>query len=147
MVDQLTEVQIAEFKEAFSRFDRDNDGTIPINVLGTVMSSLGHNHSEAELVDMINEVDLDGTGRIRFFEFLTMMASGCKCTCDNGEEEVLEAFKKFDKEETGFISASDLINVIRTLGENLSEKELEECLADWSSQIDYKEFVKMMMAK
>jgi len=28
MADQLTEEQIAEFKEAFSLFDKDGDGTI-----------------------------------------------------------------------------------------------------------------------
>uniref|UniRef100_A0A2K6LF94 Uncharacterized protein n=2 Tax=Rhinopithecus TaxID=542827 RepID=A0A2K6LF94_RHIBE len=52
MADQLTERHIAEFKEAFSLFDKD----------GTVMRSLGPNPTEAELQDMINEVDADGNG-------------------------------------------------------------------------------------
>ena len=30
MADQLTEEQIAEFKEAFSLFDKDGDGTITL---------------------------------------------------------------------------------------------------------------------
>ena len=34
--DQLTEEQIAEFKEAFSLFDKDGDGTITTKELGTV---------------------------------------------------------------------------------------------------------------
>ena len=59
--DQLTEEQIAEFKEAFSLFDKDGDGTITTKELGTVMRSLGQNPTEAELQDMINEVDADGT--------------------------------------------------------------------------------------
>ncbi len=41
--DQLTEEQIAEFKEAFSLFDKDGDGTITTKELGTVMRSLGQN--------------------------------------------------------------------------------------------------------
>ncbi|KAH7933502.1 hypothetical protein HPB49_013251 [Dermacentor silvarum] len=65
--DQLTEEQIAEFKEAFSLFDKDGDGTITTKELGTVMRSLGQNPTEAELQDMINEVDAD--------EFVTMMTS------------------------------------------------------------------------
>ena len=32
MADQLTEEQIAEFKEAFSLFDKDGDGTITTKV-------------------------------------------------------------------------------------------------------------------
>uniref|UniRef100_A0AAQ4RTN7 EF-hand domain-containing protein n=1 Tax=Gasterosteus aculeatus aculeatus TaxID=481459 RepID=A0AAQ4RTN7_GASAC len=71
--DQLTEEQIAEFKEAFSLFDKDGDGTITTKELGTVMRSLGQNPTEAELQDMINEVDemireadIDGDGQVNY---------------------------------------------------------------------------------
>ena len=49
-----------EFREAFSLFDKDGDGTISSKELGTVMRSLGQNPTETELNDMINEVDADG---------------------------------------------------------------------------------------
>ena len=45
-----------------------------------VMRSLGQNPTEAELQDMINEVDADGNGTIDFPEFLTMMARKMKDT-------------------------------------------------------------------
>ena len=99
MADQLTEEQIAEFREAFSLFDKDGDGTITTKELGTVMRSLGQNPTEAELADMINEVDADGNGSIDFPEFLTMMARKMKDT--DSEEEILEAFKVFDKDGNG----------------------------------------------
>ena len=38
------------------------------------MRSLGQNPTEAELKDMINEVDADGNGTIDFPEFLSLMA-------------------------------------------------------------------------
>lgn len=38
------------------------DGTITTKEFGTVMRSLGQNPTEAELQDMINEVDADGEG-------------------------------------------------------------------------------------
>ena len=58
--DNMNEDETAEFKEAFSLFDKDGDGTITTKELGTVMRSLGQNPTEAELQDMINEVDADG---------------------------------------------------------------------------------------
>ncbi|KAG9333894.1 hypothetical protein JZ751_009413, partial [Albula glossodonta] len=85
----------SEFKEAFSLFDKDGDGTITTKELGTVMRSLGQNPTEAELQDMINEVDADGNGTIDFPEFLTMMARKMKDT--DSEEEIREAFRVFDK--------------------------------------------------
>ncbi|CAG9822779.1 unnamed protein product [Phaedon cochleariae] len=121
MADQLTEEQIAEFKEAFSLFDKDGDGTITTKELGTVMRSLGQNPTEAELQDMINEVDADGNGTIDFPEFLTMMARKMKDT--DSEEEIREAFRVFDKDGNGFISAAELRHVMTNLGEKLTDEE------------------------
>merc|ERR1719240_2261958 len=96
MADQLTEEQIAEFKEAFSLFDKDGDGTITTKELGTVIRSLGQTPTEAELQDMINEVDADGNGTIDFPEFLSLMARNMKNT--DSEEELIEVFKVFDRD-------------------------------------------------
>lgn len=41
-------------------FDKDNDGKITADELGTVMRSIGQSPSEEQLRDMINEVDVDG---------------------------------------------------------------------------------------
>ncbi|KAK7901519.1 hypothetical protein WMY93_018288 [Mugilogobius chulae] len=82
-------------QRGFSLFDKDGDGTITTKELGTVMRSLGQNPTEAELQDMINEVDADGNGTIDFPEFLTMMARKMKDT--DSEEEIREAFRVFDK--------------------------------------------------
>ncbi len=92
----------------------DGDGTITTKELGTVMRSLGQNPTEAELQDMINEVDADGNGTIDFPEFLTMMARKMKDT--DSEEEIKEAFRVFDKDGNGFISAAELRHVMTNLG-------------------------------
>jgi len=72
-----------EFKEAFSLFDKDGDGTITTKELGTVMRSLGQNPTEAELQDMINEVDADGLCQwtVLMFLFLLMIGFIHSITC------------------------------------------------------------------
>ena len=149
MVDQLTDEQIAEFKEAFALFDKDGDGTITTKELGTVMRSLGQNPTEAELQDMINEVDVDGNGTIDFPEFLSLMARKMKET--DTEEELMEAFRVFDRDGNGFISAHELRHVMTNLGEKLTQEEVDEMIKeadlDGDGAINYEEFVRMMLSK
>ena len=46
---QLTVEQVVEFREAFSLFDKDGNGTITTKDLGTLFRSLGQNPTEIEL--------------------------------------------------------------------------------------------------
>ena len=149
MADQLTEEQITAFKEAFSLFDRDGDGTITTKELGIVMRSLAQNPTDAELQDMINEVDADGNGTIDFPEFLTMMTIKMKDA--NSKEEIREAFRVFDRDGNGFISAAELRHVMTNLSEKLTDKEVNKIIReadiDGDGQVNYEEFVTMMTSK
>ena len=71
---ELTEEQMAEFKECFSLFD-DGSGTVDTSELGEVMRSLGRETSDAELARIIEQVGADGSGTVDFAEFLGMMAT------------------------------------------------------------------------
>nr|CAH7744806.1 unnamed protein product [Callosobruchus chinensis] len=93
----LSEEQVAEFKEAFMLFDKDEDGTITVAELGVVMRSLGQRPTETELRDMVNQVDSDGNGTIEFNEFLQMMSKKMKDA--DGEEELREAFRGFRQKQ------------------------------------------------
>ena len=113
------------------------------------MRSLGQNPSESELQDMINEVDADNNGTIdfpgrsallrdpiaqsrfrlmRYSEFLTMMARKMKDT--DSEEEIREAFKVFDRDNNGFISAAELRHVMTSIGEKLTDDEVDEMIRE-----------------
>ena len=53
-----SEEQIAELKQAFNEFDVDGGGSINTGELGYAMRAMGMNPTEAELLDLINEVFL-----------------------------------------------------------------------------------------
>ncbi|PIA61538.1 hypothetical protein AQUCO_00300812v1 [Aquilegia coerulea] len=104
--ERFSEEQISEFKEAFAIFDKDGNGCITTKELGTVMKSLNQQTTEAELQQMINEVDTDGNGTIDFSEFLNLMALQNKDT--DLEEEYKKAFRIYDKDQNGFITATEV---------------------------------------
>ena len=95
---------------------------------------------------MINDVDADGNGVVDFPEFLTLMARKMKDT--DSEEDLVEAFRVFDREGTGFITASELAHVMTNLGEKLTNEEIDEMISeadmDGDGRLGYDDFVAMM---
>jgi Ca2+-binding EF-hand superfamily protein len=46
------------------------------------------------------------------------------------EEELREAFKVFDKDGNGFVSAAELKHVMTNLGEKLTDEEVDEMIRE-----------------
>ena len=91
-----------------------------------MMRSLGQNPTDAEVQDMINEVDVDGSGSMEFPEFCVMMVK--KMAESDTENEVREAYRVFDKDRDGFISRAELRMIFSALPERLTHGEIEEML-------------------
>ena len=49
-------VRAQDYREAFNLFDKDKDGFISVDELQTVMRSVGHNTTNAEVRELINQV-------------------------------------------------------------------------------------------
>jgi len=75
---------------------------------------------------MIAEIDSDNSGSIEFSEFLQLMRRRMRNT--DTEEEMVEAFKVFDRDSDGYITQQELFLVMRQIGENLTEKECAEII-------------------
>ena len=145
----FSEEQIADYKQTFSLFDKDGDGTITTKELGTCLRALGQNPTDADIRDMIEDVDVDASGTVDFPEFLQLMSL---CQKDaNSEEEVREAFTLFDKDGSGFISSKELKDVLTTTAEKMTPEEVDDMIsgvdANGDGQIDMEEFIKLMMSK
>lgn len=67
------EATVEEARAAFAVFDRDGDGFVGADELGSVLRSLGFAPGDAECRRMIDAYDEDRDGRIDFREFLNLM--------------------------------------------------------------------------
>uniref|UniRef100_A0A7R9UHT9 Calmodulin n=1 Tax=Pinguiococcus pyrenoidosus TaxID=172671 RepID=A0A7R9UHT9_9STRA len=141
--------EIAEFKGAFELFDKNRDGTVDVRELRNVLRSLGQDPTSEELMEMVEEVDFNQNGVIDFNEFLTMMIS----RLDNidYEGEMIAAFRTFDLNGDGHISAVELRHIMSKLGSDITDEEIEEMMLEaqisGNGQIDYAMFAQMMVTK
>ena len=144
--DFLTQDMISEFKEVFSVFDKSGNGLIKIKYLKKVFKCLGQTPTQKEIDDMLNSFNMGGYKKLKFDDFLKLIERKMKETKDT--ETYYEVFKMFDKEETGYISASEIKYMMANLGEKLTDREVNEMLncadTEENNKISYEEFVKMM---
>merc|ERR1719385_553370 len=93
------------------------------------MNSLGQSPTETDLQKMIggDEPELEAS-KINFSEWLSLMAKKMKDS--DTEEELIEAFKVFDRDGNGFISAAELRHVMTNLGEKLTDEEVDEMIRE-----------------
>ena len=69
------------------------------------MRTHGFNPTEEDLKDMIRNVDTNSNGAIDFNEFIEMMVK----RGNNVEEDVAHAFKVFDRDGDGLITAEVIV--------------------------------------
>jgi len=143
MMEGLNEDTVQEIRNAFQQFDPLGTGKITSKQMAIAMRNLGHYPTEAELHDMIDEIDLDGDGEVDFFEFLQMIVKRLEGL--NKDENLMVAFKLFDRDEDGFISQMELRTVMYNLGERCTEEEFNDMIreidTDNDGRISYQEFV------
>ena len=138
----INEAEVERLWQAFRVFDEDGSGEISADELGVVMRSLGQNPTDAQLHDMIKDVDVDGSGAIDFEEFKALMVS----QQGDRESRLRLAFSVFDEDGSGHICANELKNVMSKFG--LTDAELQEMIKevdrDGDAFINFEEFCQLV---
>lgn len=129
-----------ELKDAFTRFDTDNDGKLTLNELSAVLNFLGccPPPSPDDMQSLLND------GLIGFEEFMKIFEDG------DVKEDLRKAFDVFDVNKDGKITAEELCTMLRRLrGEEVT---VEDCMkmvsavdANGDGVVSFEEFEKMMM--
>ncbi|GFX89041.1 calmodulin [Trichonephila clavipes] len=83
---------------------------------------------ERDIIIVQPGIKLNSNGTIEFNEFCFMMSNKMKER--DSEKELKEAFRVFDKNGDGFISAPELRNVMTNLGEKLTDEEVEDMIKE-----------------
>ncbi|CAF0731506.1 unnamed protein product [Adineta steineri] len=125
--------QEAELRDAFRLFDRDNSGLNPTN---------------KEIADLIAEVDKNGNQRLDFSEFCAFMSKHWHER--DQEAELRDAFRLFDRDNSGYITINELKQVMLNMGEKLNQEELEDMMREADvnrdGKLDYQEFVQKLLS-
>lgn len=112
-----------------------------------VMKTIGRSSSNIELKDIINQIDVDVRGIFDLSELYNLTTEYAEEI--NKEDELKEVFKVFDREQNGFISATELKHVLISLGEKLTDEEAEQMIKeadfDGDGKVNYDDFVQTMM--
>lgn len=137
----LTTEQIADWKEVFMLFDRDEDGVLSFQELQVVMKSMGQRPTEEDLLEKVRSVSEDYLyDTVEFNEFLILMSKQQATAFTR--EDLLSSFKIFDEDENGHIYAADMVEVLTNLGDRLTKSEARKLVQNadvtGDGRIDYK---------
>ncbi|XP_039992691.1 calmodulin-like protein 4 [Xiphias gladius] len=142
----FTPVQINEFKECFSLYDKNQKGKIVAKDLITVMRCLGTSPTFGEIERHLQVHKIEKTGELDFSSFLTMMHR--QIQQEDPKAEILEALRMTDKQKKGYIQASELRAKLTMLGEKLTDKEVDELFRETNVKsngtVNYEEFTRMV---
>lgn len=133
-----------ELQKVFNRFDANGDGKISSSELANVLRALGSESSPEEMKRVMEEIDTDHDGCINLEEF----AQFCKSGSNADAGELRDAFQLYDGDKNGLISAVELHQVLKQLGEKCSVQDCQKMIGSFDSDgdgnISFDEFKEMM---
>ncbi|EAX94678.1 EF hand family protein [Trichomonas vaginalis G3] len=124
----LTPMQLQEAKDAFDLFDTTGTNTIEQKELKIALMTLGFNISKEELRTVVSELDSSNTTTIDFKDFIQIVET--LLPSRDPVKELTEAFNLFDIDHTGRITAKNIMDVVASMDEQLTEPEIHEIIAE-----------------
>ena len=124
--DDLLAQSIEELKKHFQAIDLDQSGLINARELAHAMKEVNIGLRPEEIDSLIKEIDYVGNGKINYSEFL---AATIQIQDTLTEEMLWRLFKKFDVDDSDYISKQNLYDAFGRLGkQNIPYREVEEII-------------------
>ena len=124
----VSEKELKQLKQAFYAMDLDHSGYINVNELGHAFKNAGTNLSEEEVHKIVEHAGDQIKGKIDYSEFLVACMNQKK---NIKKEKLLQAFKYFDIDDSGYIDAGDLKKALLRCGKKIvNEEEIEKIIEE-----------------
>ena len=137
--EQLSKEKENKLKDIFYLVDQDKDNKIDTNEVGVTLRALGIYLSQEDISQITKEIDPSGCGKITYEQFKDLYIT--KLSTNKKVNDLVKAFKSFDKENKGVINLNELKHGLTVLGEPLSDYEIEllmeEANCDENGNVDY----------
>jgi centrin-1 len=127
-VNELTETEKQEIREAFDMFATDGSAYLDFSQFKVAMRALGFIPAKGEARALMKRVSDGDSVFIDFNQFQELMAQ--KIFARKPDDEIDQAFALFDKDEDNAVSFDDLKRITEELGENLTEQELLDMIKE-----------------
>jgi calcium-dependent protein kinase len=137
---RLNESDIKNLKETFNSIDKNQDGTLTLEEIKSGVSQL-KNNSNLNIEEIFKSIDTDGSGVINYTEFL---AASIDQNVYLKEERLYEAFKMFDKDDSGKISIDEVKQIMKEDDDAKIQEIIKKYDLNNDGEIDYAEFLNMM---
>ena len=134
MFNDLPKNKGEEYKKVFESYSKGQEGNVNKQELANIFKAINIDASDEEIKEIIKKMDLEDKKEINYDEFLTIINQREKDVDE--EEEVLKAFKVFDKEGNGLININELKDIMLSMGNNWSENEINEMFAEADIDMD-----------
>lgn len=140
---------LTSLRQTFELMDRDGSGKITKDKINCVLHSLGFHPNPDETMEIIGVVDAKHTGDIDFEEFTSYVARHTLSRTISQENRQLKTvFSIFDKDGDGYVSATELRQLCRELGREITEEQAQAMIAeadqDDNGSLTYDDFRKLM---
>lgn len=141
-------VETQKYREAWRLFDKNDTGNITVAEFKEILNSFGIVATDFEMNKRLSEVDMRHNGVINFDEFMKVVASDTTETTQSpAAAEMLQMFRIFDPDRKGYVTKEELDEVLKKLGLNFTQKQLDLMMeyadSTGDGKINYKDFLKV----
>lgn len=128
-------------------FDKDGDGLVQTNELGTLIRALNLNPTETEIVSMMKKIDPQNNGSFNLKALEELVRE--RGPDQDSLQDLIDALKVFDSDHDGKITIEEFKYAMMNMGEQMKEPEIEQIVQDSDlvadNHIILEDFARMIM--